>query len=80
MHFLGCHIRPGYLRLAIYTINNFVKHIKRLYEQEAGENRVADYVTSWLRWAVSPGVEFSKFRAFDFCMDFCGICLQPFWL
>lgn len=51
--FLGYHIRPGYLTLAISTIDNFAKHIKRLYEQNTGETRIAEYVTRWFRWALT---------------------------
>ncbi len=53
--FLGYHFGPGGLTLAVKTIERFVAHAIRLYEQEPGEalasSRLGHYVRRWISWA-----------------------------
>jgi retron-type reverse transcriptase len=48
--FLGYHFEPEGLSVAGKTIERFIEHIVRLYEQGADINRVGQYVLKWLQW------------------------------
>ncbi len=52
---LGYHISPAGLRLAVPTLHNFATRLTRLYEQEAGRPdgaaRLGQYVRRWVGWA-----------------------------
>ncbi len=55
--FLGYHFGPEGLRVAKTTIQNFVEHASRLYEQERerpnGPSSLGMYVRRWLIWTRS---------------------------
>ena len=56
---LGYHIRPDGLSVAIKTLENFVARLRQLYEQSReeplGSSRLGDYAQRWVRW-VQAGV------------------------
>jgi len=53
--FLGYHFGTDGLRIAATSLQHFVDHVIRLYEQNPGESfdksRVGLYVKRWLRWS-----------------------------
>jgi RNA-directed DNA polymerase len=53
--FLGYHFKPGGLSVAGKTIERFMEHIARLYEQGADSLRIGLYVSRWTGW-VEAGI------------------------
>ena len=51
---LGYHINLSGLRVATQTLERFVAHVSRLYEQQLGEARdssiLGAYVQRWIQW------------------------------
>lgn len=49
--FLGyCFNHQGLIGLAKKTIQNFIEHVRMLYEQDTSDRRVAQYVRRWIGW------------------------------
>ena len=54
--FLGYWFTTEGLGIASKTVERFAERVSQLYEQGAGENRIAEYVRRWGRW-VRSGVD-----------------------
>lgn len=48
--FLGYHFKPDGLSVAKKTVKNFIQHIARLYEQDAGHTSIGQYIKLWFKW------------------------------
>ncbi len=48
--FLGYHFKLDGLSVAKKTVKNFIQHIARLYEQDAGHTSIGQYIKLWFKW------------------------------